>query len=97
MAAQYVTAIAVFCAAPLLSGYQQGLAAARRAAGRSIDAIEPAWGLPELLMALAGASLRATPPDAAAAERYANEALSLVPYWRTLREGMLPRIARAQP
>jgi hypothetical protein len=77
--------------------YQKGLAAARRRSNQAGDALDPTWGLPELLMALAGTSLRATPPDPDAAEGYAKEALTLVPHWRTLREGMLPRIERAKP
>ena len=80
-----------------LATYHKGLTAARTTRGRASDPLEPAWGLPELLMGLAGASLRATPPDVAAAERYAKEALTLVPYWRTLRDGLLPRIERAKP
>lgn len=75
--------------------YQMGLAAARRLKP-SADPLEPSWGEPELLMNLAWTKLNATNRDVAAAEKYAREALALVPSWHYLRDILLPQIAAAK-
>jgi hypothetical protein len=54
--------------------------------GVNSDPLEPSWGEPELLAALAWANLHRTTPDLNAAEEYARSALTLVPYWHYVRE-----------
>ena len=71
--------------------YQRGLQLARTVTAPK-DAMEPSWGEPELLMNLAWSHLNAKPPDLAAAESYANQALALVPYWQYVRDILLPQI-----
>lgn len=79
-----------------LATYQKGLELARRQKGRVTDPLEPTWGEPELLMNLALANLNRTPPDVAAAERYAQSALALVPYWHYVRDVLLPQIRKGK-
>jgi hypothetical protein len=76
-----------------LDTYRRGLELARRTV--SAGDLEPAWGEPELLMNLAWAHLNGVDSDPAAARRYAEEALRLVPHWRYVREQLLPQIVRA--
>jgi len=73
--------------------YERGLRAAQKA--RPGDRLDPSWGEPELLMNLAFANLNKKSPDIAAAERYAREALRLVPHWHYVRDILLPQIQRA--
>lgn len=83
-----------------LSTYARGLRFARDRKATAKDPVEPSWGEPELLMSLAWANLHRTPPDVRAAEQYAREALALVPYWRYIRNTLLPQIdgaGRKQP
>lgn len=75
--------------------YQRGLATIR-AQKSGGDGLEPAWGEPELLMNLAWSNLNRTQPDLAAAERYAQSALQMVPYWHYVRDILLPQIRDAQ-
>lgn len=69
--------------------------AGKRKPGES-DPLMPDWGEPELLMSLAWTNLNRTNPDLGAAERYAREALALVPYWHYVRDILLPQIAAAK-
>lgn len=48
-------------------------------------------------MSLAWSHLNKDVPDAAAAERYAKEALAIVPYWHYLRDILTPQIRKAMP
>jgi hypothetical protein len=48
---------------------EKGLAAARKQKEIASDPLEPSWGEPELLAALAWTNLHRTTPDANAAER----------------------------
>jgi tetratricopeptide (TPR) repeat protein len=79
-----------------LATYAKGLELARRQWGRVTDPLEPTWGEAELLMNLAFANLNRTTPDVAAAERYAQSALALVPYWHYVRDILLPQIRKGK-
>jgi hypothetical protein len=79
-----------------LATYERGLDLARRQKGRGADPLEPAWGEAELLTNLAFANLNRAVPDLPAAERYAESALALVPYWRYVRDILLPQIRKAK-
>ena len=82
--------------AAAVATYSRGLALARAEKRRAVDPLQPSWGEPELLMNLAFANLNRSMPDVAAAERYALEALALVPHWHYVRDILLPQIRRAQ-
>jgi tetratricopeptide (TPR) repeat protein len=69
---------------------------ARQQKGRVTDPLSPSWGEPELLMTLAYLDLNGKPPDLAAADRLAQEALAQVPYWHYVRDILIPRIHAAQ-
>jgi hypothetical protein len=62
----------------------------------STDPLEPSWGEPELLTGLAWAKVNGPAPDVDAAERYAQSALKLVPYWHYTRDILLPQIETAK-
>ncbi|MCA1659683.1 MAG: hypothetical protein LC642_03960 [Verrucomicrobiaceae bacterium] len=62
----------------------------------SSDPLEPSWGRPELMMSVAYGHLTKSTPDLAAAERLARGALEIVPYWRYLRDILLPQILEAK-
>ena len=79
-----------------LATYERGLELARRQKGQTVDPLEPTWGEAELLMNLAFANLNRTTPDLPAAERYAQDALALVPYWHYVRDILLPQIRKAK-
>jgi hypothetical protein len=79
-----------------IATYQRGLKLVREQKGRVTDPLEPTWGEPELLMNLAFAHLNKTPRDLVLAERYANDALALVPYWHYTRDILLPQIRKAK-
>jgi hypothetical protein len=79
-----------------LATFARGLEFARKQKGTIKDLLEPSWGEPELLMNLAWANLNARTPDIAAAERYAKEALELVPYWHYVRDILMPKIRAAK-
>jgi hypothetical protein len=74
--------------------YQKGLEAVRRQ--KVDDSLQPSWGEPELLMNLAWSNLHRKKPDLAAADRYAHQALQIVPYWHYVRDILLPQIQTAQ-
>lgn len=76
--------------------YQRGLKDARAQRGTITDPLEPSWGEPELLMNLAWSYLHRSEPDLDAAERYANEALKLAPYWHYVRDILVPQIRQAK-
>lgn len=60
------------------------------------DPLEPSWGKAELLMNIAWSNLHRTTPDLKTADRYAHEALKLVPTWHYVRDILLPQIKDAQ-
>jgi len=62
----------------------------------SDDPLEPSWGKPELMMSLAYSYLNTNPSDVNTAERYAREALEIVPYWHYVRDILLPQILAAK-
>ncbi len=74
--------------------YQTGLEAVRKQ--QASDPLEPTWGEPELLMSLAWSNLNRTTPDLNAAERYAQTALKMVPYWHYVRDILMVQIRAAQ-
>jgi hypothetical protein len=78
--------------------YTRALESARKRSAQKQpgDSLEPAWGEPELLMNLAWSNLHRDKPDPAAAERYATEALALVPHWHYVRDILLKQIREAQ-
>ncbi|MDH4065083.1 MAG: hypothetical protein OEW19_11835, partial [Acidobacteriota bacterium] len=78
----------------VIASYERALAAIRRQPAPA-DPLVPAWGEPELLMSLAWSHLNKAEPDAAAAERYATEALALAPDWHYLRDILMPQIRKA--
>ena len=71
--------------------YRRGLENARKQK-RAASTLEPTWGEPELLMSLAWTSLNQAKPDVAAAEKYANEALALVPHWHYVKNILMAQI-----
>jgi tetratricopeptide (TPR) repeat protein len=75
--------------------YDQGLEIIRKRKPVS-DALEPSWGEPELLMNRAWSNLKRTTPDLKAADRDAQAALKLVPYWHYLRDILIPQIREAK-
>jgi hypothetical protein len=80
--------------AAVIESYEKGLATARAEKSSSAAALMPTWGEPELLMNIAWSHLNKTTPDRALAEKYAREALKLVPDWRYVRDILLPQIAK---
>lgn len=79
----------------VIENYERGLAVSSKTKATD-DSLEPSWGRPELMMALAYTYLQKTPPDVNAAERNARGALEEVPYWHYLRDILLPQIATAK-
>jgi tetratricopeptide (TPR) repeat protein len=80
--------------AAAMATYEKGLALARQRKSPEPDPLMPSWGEPELLMSLAWSSLNRTTPDVAAAQKYATEALAIVPYWHYVRDILLPQSDR---
>jgi hypothetical protein len=78
-----------------IENYQRGLETCSKIKA-SDDALEPAWGKPELMMSLAYCYLNANKPDVNAAERYARGALEIAPYWHYVRDILLPQIIAAK-
>ena len=78
-----------------LEMYETGLAAIRQRKPAAVDPLDPSWGEPELLMNLAYLNLHGSKPDLDAAERNAEAALKLVPYWHYVRDILLPQIRDA--
>jgi hypothetical protein len=81
-----------------IQNYQRGLEVCSKVKTND-DPLEPSWGKPELMMSLAYCYLNANSADVNAAERYARNALELVPYWHYVRDILLPQIvaAKAKP
>jgi len=75
--------------------YEKGLAAARKQSPPH-DELTPGWGEPELLMNIAWTKLNQATPDPDAAEKYAQQALAMVPYWHYVRDILLVQIADAK-
>jgi hypothetical protein len=76
--------------------YNKGLEAVRTQKRDASDPLEPSWGEPELLMSLAWSNLNRTTPDLNAAERDAESALKMVPYWHYVRDILMAQIRAAQ-
>ena len=77
------------------AAYEKGLEAIHKQKPVN-DPLEPSWGEAELLMNIAWSNLHRTTPDLKAADRYAHEALKLVPSWHYVRDILLPQIKDAQ-
>jgi len=78
-----------------IQNYQRGLEACSKIK-TSDDPLEPSWGKPELMMSLAYCYLNTNSADVNAAERYARNALEIVPYWHYVRDILLPQIVAAK-
>jgi hypothetical protein len=78
-----------------IENYQRGLEVCSKNTLHD-DALEPSWGKAELLMSLAYCYLNGNRIDVNAAERYAREALQIVPYWHYVRDILLPQILAAK-
>jgi tetratricopeptide (TPR) repeat protein len=78
-----------------IENYQRGLEVCSKIKA-SDDPLEPSWGKPELMMSLAYCYLNTKPADVNAAERYARDALEIVPYWHYVRDILLPQILAAK-
>jgi tetratricopeptide (TPR) repeat protein len=78
-----------------IQNYQRGLEACSKIKTND-DPLEPSWGKPELMMSLAYCYLNANSTDVNAAERYARNALEIVPYWHYVRDILLPQIVAAK-
>ena len=72
--------------------FQRALEAVTRAEVQ----LEPSSGEPELMMNLVFARINAATPNPPLAEKYAREALALVPFWHYIRDILLPQIQRAK-
>jgi hypothetical protein len=78
-----------------IQNYQRGLEVCSKIK-TSGDPLEPSWGKPELMMSLAYCYLNANSVNLNAAERYARDALEIVPYWHYVRDILLPQIVAAK-
>lgn len=78
-----------------IGNYERGLEICSKIK-TSDDPLEPSWGKPELMMSLSYCHLNANSPDISAAERYARDALEVVPYWHYVRDILLPQILAAK-
>jgi len=78
-----------------IQNYQHGLEVCSKTK-TSDDPLEPSWGKPELMMSLAYSYLNANSADVNAAERYARNALEIVPNWHYVRDILLPQIVAAK-
>ena len=74
-----------------IENYQRGLEVCSKIKA-SDDPLQPSWGKPELMMSLAYSYLNMKAADANAAERYARDALEIVPYWHYVRDILLPQV-----
>jgi hypothetical protein len=79
-----------------MATFEKGLTSVRQRKGSVKDPLDPSWGEPELLMNLAWAHLNQKPPNVNLAKKYAKQALEIVPYWRYVREILLPKIESAK-
>jgi hypothetical protein len=78
-----------------IQNYERGLEACSKIK-TSDDPLEPSWGKPELMMSLAYCYLNMNAADVNAAERYARNALEIVPHWHYMRDILLPQIVAAK-
>jgi hypothetical protein len=78
-----------------IATYQKGLEVIRKAKPAT-DPLEPSWGEPELLMNMAWSDLNQAKPDIESADRNAQAALALVPYWHYVRDILIPQISSAK-
>lgn len=78
-----------------IENYRRGLEVCSKIK-TSNDPLEPSWGKPELMMSLAFSCLNMTPSDVNSAERYARDALEIVPDWHYVRDILLPQILAAE-
>jgi hypothetical protein len=78
-----------------IENYQRGLEVCSKIKAND-DPLEPSWGKPELMMSLAYSYLNTKPTDINAAERYARDALEIVPDWHYVRDILLPQILVAK-
>ena len=78
-----------------IANYERGLEICSKIK-TSDNLLEPSWGKPELMMSLAYCYLNADSVDVSAAERYARNALEIVPYWHYVRDILLPQIVAAK-
>jgi len=78
-----------------IQNYQRGLEVCSKIKPND-DPLEPSWGKPELMMSLAYSYLNANSTDLNAAERYARNALEIVPHWHYVRDILLPQIVAAK-
>jgi len=78
-----------------IQNYQRGLEVCSKIKPND-DPLEPSWGKPELMMSLAYSYLNADSADVNAAERYARNALEIVPNWHYVRDILLPQIVAAK-
>lgn len=79
-----------------IEGYKRGLESARKRNALKPDPLDPTWGAPELLMSLAWSYLNQTSPNVDAAEKNAQAALAIVPYWHYVRDILMPQIQKAK-
>jgi len=78
-----------------IENYKSGLEVCSKIKAND-DPLEPSWGKPELMMSLAYSYLNMKSADANAAERYARDALEIVPYWHYVHDILLPQILVAK-
>lgn len=78
-----------------IATYTKGLETIRGQRPAS-DSLEPSWGEPELLMALAWSYLNQATPDLNAAELNATSALQIVPNWHYVRDILMAQIREAK-
>ena len=78
-----------------IENYRRGLDVCSKM-NPSEDALQPSWGKPELMMSLAYCYLNMKSPDPNTAERFAREALEIVPYWHYVRDILIPQILVAK-
>ena len=78
-----------------IESYRRGLGVCSKIKAND-DPLEPSWGKPELMMSLAYSYLNTKPGDVNAAERYARDALEIVPYWHYVRDILLAQILAAK-
>jgi tetratricopeptide (TPR) repeat protein len=78
-----------------IANYERGLEICSKIKTND-DPLEPSWGKPELMMSLAYCYLNANSADVNTAERYARNALEIVPYWHYVRDILLPQIVAAK-
>jgi len=77
--------------------YQRGLQSIHGGKYVSNDPLDPSWGEPELLMNLAWSYLNCDKPDFALAQKNAEAALAIVPYWHYVRDILLVQIKNQRP